>query len=155
MELWAILVVRVPTFPREDTDENALCGGNLGIAGIAVGAFGLQALHAQAKPKAYVVIETEVLDEAAFKEFVPKVAEANKAAGGTFLARGGGVPRRRRSNQRAALPTLCVLLVAVNRDGAQPARLAQKQVTCIGLADAARVAVADGFDAARARLAAD
>jgi uncharacterized protein (DUF1330 family) len=61
------------------------------LAGIAVGAFGLQALHAQAKPKAYVVIETEVLDEAAFKEFLPKVAEANKAAGGSFLARGGRI----------------------------------------------------------------
>jgi uncharacterized protein (DUF1330 family) len=61
------------------------------IAGIAIGAFGLQALHAQAKPKAYVVIETEVLDEAAYKEFLPKVAEANKAAGGSFLARGGRV----------------------------------------------------------------
>src|SRR4051794_1036969 len=41
--------------------------------------------------------------------------------------------------QRPALPTLCVLLLAVNRDGAQPTRLAQKQVTCIGLADAAGV----------------
>ena len=61
------------------------------VAGIAIGAFGLQALHAQAKPKAYVVIETEVLDEAAFKEFLPKVAEANKTAGGSFLARGGRI----------------------------------------------------------------
>jgi|SwirhirootsSR2_FD_contig_71_3443328_length_408_multi_2_in_0_out_0_1 uncharacterized protein (DUF1330 family) len=61
------------------------------IAGVAIGAFGLQALHAQAKPKAYVVIETEVLDEAAFKEFLPKVAEANKAAGGSFIARGGRI----------------------------------------------------------------
>ena len=75
------------------------------IAGIAVGAFGLQALQAQAKPKAYVVIETEVLDEAAFKEFLPKVAEANKAAGGTFLARGGrlaaidGAPPKRATIQ--------------------------------------------------------
>jgi uncharacterized protein (DUF1330 family) len=65
--------------------------GLAAIAGIAVGAFGLEALHAQAKPKAYVVIETEVIDEAAFKEFLPKVAEANKAAGGTFLARGGRI----------------------------------------------------------------
>jgi uncharacterized membrane protein YgdD (TMEM256/DUF423 family) len=31
--------------------------GMSAMAGIAVGAFGLQALHAQAKPKAYVVIE--------------------------------------------------------------------------------------------------
>ena len=65
--------------------------GMSAMAGMAIGAFGLQALHAQAKPKAYVVIETEVLDEAAFKEFLPKVAEANKAAGGSFLARGGRI----------------------------------------------------------------
>ena len=61
------------------------------IAGIAVGAFGLQALNAQAKPKAYVINESEVLDEAAYKEFLPKVAEANKAVGGTYLARGGRI----------------------------------------------------------------
>ena len=61
------------------------------LAGIAIGAVAIQALHAQAKPKAYVVIETEVLDEAAFKEFLPKVAEANKAAGGSFIARGGRI----------------------------------------------------------------
>src|ERR1051325_696526 len=79
--------------------------GMSAIAGIAVGAFGLQALHAQAKPKAYVIIETEVLDEAAFKEFLPKVAEANKAGGGSFLARGGriaaidGTPPRRATIQ--------------------------------------------------------
>jgi uncharacterized protein (DUF1330 family) len=61
------------------------------IAGIAIGAFGLQALHAQAKPKGYVVNETEVLDEAAYKEFLPKVAEANKSVGGSYLARGGTI----------------------------------------------------------------
>ena len=63
--------------------------GMSAMAGMAVGAIGLQALHAQAKPKAYVVIETEVIDEAAFKEFLPKVAEANKAAGASYIARGG------------------------------------------------------------------
>jgi uncharacterized protein (DUF1330 family) len=65
--------------------------GMSAIAGIAVGAFGLQALHAQAKPKGYVVNETEVVDETAYKEFLPKVAEANKAAGGAYLARGGTI----------------------------------------------------------------
>jgi uncharacterized protein (DUF1330 family) len=34
-------------------------------------------------------LKTEVLDEAAFKEFLPKVAEANKAAGASYIARGG------------------------------------------------------------------
>ena len=35
------------------------------LAGIAIGAIAIQGLHAQAKPKAYIVTETEVLDAAA------------------------------------------------------------------------------------------
>ena len=35
------------------------------VAGIAIGATAIQALHAQGKPKAYSVTEIEVLDQAA------------------------------------------------------------------------------------------
>lgn len=35
------------------------------LAGIAIGAVAIQGLHAQAKPKAFVITETEVLDAAA------------------------------------------------------------------------------------------
>jgi uncharacterized protein (DUF1330 family) len=51
------------------------------LAGIAIGAFAVQALHAQAKPKAYYVVEIEVLDAAANTAYGPKVQAAQAAAG--------------------------------------------------------------------------
>lgn len=59
------------------------------FAGAALGAAAIQGLHAQAKPPAYVVTEVEIIDEAAFKEFSPKVAKTVEAAGGKYLTRGG------------------------------------------------------------------
>ena len=35
------------------------------VAGVALGAAAVQGLHAQAKPKAYLVTESEILDQAA------------------------------------------------------------------------------------------
>jgi uncharacterized protein (DUF1330 family) len=58
------------------------------LAGIGIGAATVQGLHAQAKPSAYVITEVEIINPEAFKEFAPKVAEANRAAGGKYLARG-------------------------------------------------------------------
>jgi uncharacterized protein (DUF1330 family) len=58
------------------------------VAGAAIGGAAIQGLHAQAKPKAYVITEVEIINQEAFKEFAPKVAEANKIAGGQYLARG-------------------------------------------------------------------
>jgi uncharacterized protein (DUF1330 family) len=58
------------------------------LAGIAIGAAAVQTLHAQAKPKAYLVTETEILDQAALAEYTPKAQANVKAAGG----RGGVVP---------------------------------------------------------------
>src|SRR5262249_5734351 len=56
------------------------------LAGIAIGGMAVQALHAQTKPRAYVVIEIDVLNQDAFfKEFVPVAVDQ----GGKFLARGG------------------------------------------------------------------
>ena len=60
------------------------------LAGIGLGAVAVQGLHAQAKPPAYVINEIEIIDEAAFKEFMPKVEESVKAAGGKILTRGSG-----------------------------------------------------------------
>lgn len=61
------------------------------LAGAALGAGAIQALHAQAKPLAYIVTEVEVADEAAFKEFAPKVGAAVAATGGKYLSRGGKI----------------------------------------------------------------
>jgi uncharacterized protein (DUF1330 family) len=65
----------------------------LGIAmltGAAIGASAVNALHAQAKPKAYSVTETQVLDAAATAAYVPLVLAAIKTAGGNTFNTGGG-----------------------------------------------------------------
>jgi uncharacterized protein (DUF1330 family) len=61
------------------------------LAGAGLGAAAIQGLHAQAKPPAYVITEVEIIDEAAFKEFSPKVGKTVEASGGKFLTRGGRI----------------------------------------------------------------
>jgi uncharacterized protein (DUF1330 family) len=61
------------------------------LAGAAIGGAVIQGLHAQAKPPVYVITEVEIIDDAAFKEFSPKVAKTVEASGGKYLARGGQV----------------------------------------------------------------
>jgi uncharacterized protein (DUF1330 family) len=63
------------------------------LAGAALGAAAVQVLHAEAKPKAYLVTETELLDSTALATYLPKVREAAKAAGGNidFIPAGGNV----------------------------------------------------------------
>jgi uncharacterized protein (DUF1330 family) len=60
------------------------------VVGAALGSAAVQGLHAQAKPKAYVVSETEVLDAAALATYVPLIRAAIDAAGGRRLASPGG-----------------------------------------------------------------
>jgi uncharacterized protein (DUF1330 family) len=60
------------------------------FVGIAIGGVAAQALHAQVKPRAYVVIEIDVVNQDAFfKEFVPVAVKTITDQGGKFLARGG------------------------------------------------------------------
>jgi len=59
------------------------------IAGAAVGAAAIQGLHAQAKPKAYLVTESEILNRAALEPYEPALASAIQAAGGHWV---GGAP---------------------------------------------------------------
>jgi uncharacterized protein (DUF1330 family) len=62
------------------------------LAGIAIGGMAVQALHAQTKPRAYVVIEIDVLNQDAFfKEFVPVAVKTIMDQGGKFLARSGAL----------------------------------------------------------------
>jgi uncharacterized protein (DUF1330 family) len=61
------------------------------IAGAALGGAVIQGLHAQAKPPAYVITHTEVIDQAAFNEFSSKTPASMQAFGGKFLIRGGKV----------------------------------------------------------------
>jgi len=52
------------------------------LAGAALGAAAVQGLHAQAKPKAYIVTESELLDAASLATYTPQAQAAAKAAGG-------------------------------------------------------------------------
>jgi uncharacterized protein (DUF1330 family) len=60
------------------------------IVGAAIGAAAVQGLHAQAKPKAYQVTELEIIDDAAWKEFVQAVRATQQTAGGRNLRTAGG-----------------------------------------------------------------
>jgi uncharacterized protein (DUF1330 family) len=59
-------------------------------AGAAFGAAAVQGLHAQAKPKAYIVTDIEVLDTAANGVFTPLIRASQQAAGGRNLQTAGG-----------------------------------------------------------------
>ena len=60
------------------------------FAGAALGAAVIHGLHAQDKPKAYVVSEIEPLDTATEAAFASLVQLAQKAAGGRSFHTGGG-----------------------------------------------------------------
>jgi len=60
------------------------------IGSFALGAAAMHALHAQAKPLAYVIAEIEVSNPDAYaKEFVPTAGKAIEDGGGKFIVRGG------------------------------------------------------------------
>ena len=59
-------------------------------AGVVIGAAGVQGLHAQAKPKAYLVTENEVINAEAQKAYTPLVQAAQKAAGARVFNTAGG-----------------------------------------------------------------
>jgi uncharacterized protein (DUF1330 family) len=55
------------------------------VVGAVVGAAAVQGLHAQAKPKAYLVTELEIIDAAAYQEFSRAVRAAQQTASGRNL----------------------------------------------------------------------
>jgi uncharacterized protein (DUF1330 family) len=59
------------------------------VAGVAIGAAAVQGLHAQTKPKAYAITETEVIDAAAQAAYTPQIRAALQAAGARPVARAG------------------------------------------------------------------
>jgi uncharacterized protein (DUF1330 family) len=60
------------------------------LTGVAIGAVVVQGLHAQAKPKAYLVTETEAIDAAAVAAYGPLIRPVIDAAGGRRLNTPGG-----------------------------------------------------------------
>ncbi len=81
------------------------------IAGAAVGAVAIQALHAQGKPPVYTVTEIDVTNvDAYLKEYTPVVQPIIKKAGGKLLAASlkvtaleGAAPKRVAINQWESL----------------------------------------------------
>ncbi len=60
------------------------------LAGAAIGAAAVSALHAQGKPPVYVVTEIDVTNPDAYgKEYAPKAQALIKSSGGKFVALGG------------------------------------------------------------------
>ena len=59
------------------------------IAGAALGGAAIQGLHAQAKPKAYLVTESEVIDRPSVPPYDPLLASAMQAAGGQWIGGAG------------------------------------------------------------------
>ena len=60
------------------------------LAGAALGAAAIQGLHAQAKPRAFVVAEVDVTNQDGFtKEYVPLAVKALTEGGNKAVARGG------------------------------------------------------------------
>jgi uncharacterized protein (DUF1330 family) len=59
-------------------------------AGLVIGGFAVQGLHAQSKPPIYYVSEIDISDPDAYgKEFAPKMQALIKQHGGTQVAIGG------------------------------------------------------------------
>ena len=59
------------------------------LAGFGLGAVAVQALHAQAKPPVYQVVEIDASNmDAYLKDYAPKAQAAIKAAGGKIIAAG-------------------------------------------------------------------
>jgi uncharacterized protein (DUF1330 family) len=58
------------------------------LVGAAIGATAIQGLHAQAKPTAYVIVEVDVTDQAAYvRDYAPLAQKAMRDGGAKYLAR--------------------------------------------------------------------
>ena len=57
------------------------------IGGLGLGGLTVHGLYAQSRAPAYYVAEVEILDEAAMREFGPKVAAVTQAHGGKYIVR--------------------------------------------------------------------
>ena len=69
--------------------------GRVIVAGAGIGGLAVQGLHAQTKlPTAFYIAEIDVTNEDVYnKQWIPKVDETVKAAGGVYLVRSTNVER--------------------------------------------------------------
>jgi uncharacterized protein (DUF1330 family) len=59
------------------------------LAGAAIGAFAVHALHAQTKPPGYLIAEVEVTDPPVYKTYIEGTNPVAAKYGGKFIVRGG------------------------------------------------------------------
>lgn len=59
------------------------------VAGVAVGAVGVETLRAQSAPRAYLIAEVQVTDPDGYKPYIPRAAQIVAQYEGQYLARGG------------------------------------------------------------------
>jgi uncharacterized protein (DUF1330 family) len=71
------------------------------FAGAVLATVGIQVLHAESRPPAYVVSEADVMDDALYRAYVPLAIKALVDGGGKYIVRDGasvslvGVPAKR------------------------------------------------------------
>ena len=109
------------------------------IAGAALGGAAIQGLHAQAKPKAYLITETEVLDRAVLDStYFPQVRQAARAAGGNidFISPGenivavvGDAPKRVGVSEWESMEKAKAWLNSAERQALAPQREKAQKVT--------------------------
>jgi uncharacterized protein (DUF1330 family) len=75
----------------KEAQVNTRCGiGLIVLTCIAVGAFGSEVLHGQARPPAYLIGQIDVSDPDGYaREYLPKAREIIKAHGGKLVAAAG------------------------------------------------------------------
>ncbi len=106
------------------------------IAGTLIGAAGISVLHAQAKPKAYLVSESEVLDAASVPSYTTAITAVQKAAGarslgtrGKIVASVGDAPKRVGISEWDSLEQAQAYLSSAARKDLEPLRAKAIKIT--------------------------
>src|SRR5258706_14973328 len=116
---------------------NQYLGLGLGmIAGTLIEAAGVSVLHAQAKPKAYLVSESEVLDAAAVPSYTAAITAVQKAAGarslgtrGKIVATVGEAPKRVGISEWDSLEQVQAYINSAARKDLEPQRAKAIKIT--------------------------
>jgi uncharacterized protein (DUF1330 family) len=108
------------------------------LVSAALGAAAVQGLHAQAKPKAYLITESQVLDRDALATYFPKIVEAAKRQGGRVAYIGpsektvpvvGEAPKRIGVSEWESVEKAQAWLVSAERNALIPERDKAQKIT--------------------------
>ena len=124
------------TATREEAMKQYFALGMGMIAGTLIGAIGISVLHAQTKPKAYLVSESEVLDVAAVPTYTAAITAVQKAAGarslgtrGKIVASVGDAPKRVGISEWDSLEQAQAYLNSAARKDLEPLRSKAIKIT--------------------------